>query len=240
MLKGIGASAGIGIGRALLVREPDLDYSRVTPAGPEAEQARLAAAVSSFIEKTRAMAQSMESQVGQRQAEIFLGQVMMIEDPFMTGQMNDLIAAGQCAEAALDAEIRRQYPDLKLGPAYANEEGLDRLGFTAGLTVPLWNRNRKNIAEATGVRDETRLKAIDAWRTCVCDAAAAHAALTHLLDHPAVPAAERRTVDALADAGELTPLDYLTVREEILEQQLAEADWRRDASCAKIELSKFQ
>jgi outer membrane protein TolC len=144
------------------------------------------------------------------------------------------------AEAALDAEIRRQYPDLKLGPAYANEEGLDRLGFTAGLTVPLWNRNRKNIAEATGVRDETRLKAIDAWRTCVCDAAAAHAALTHLLDHPAVPAAERRTVDALADAGELTPLDYLTVREEILEQQLAEADWRRDASCAKIELSKFQ
>ena len=102
-LNGIGASAGIGIGRALPVREPDLDYSKVIPAGVETEQARLADAVASFIEKTRSMAQAMESEVGQRQAEILLGQIMMIEDPFMTGQMNELIAAGQCAEGALDS-----------------------------------------------------------------------------------------------------------------------------------------
>jgi len=102
-LNGIGASAGIGIGHVLPVREPDLDYSKVIPAGVEAEQARLADAVASFIEKTRSMAQAMESEVGQRQAEILLGQIMMIEDPFMTGQMNELIAAGQCAEGALDS-----------------------------------------------------------------------------------------------------------------------------------------
>lgn len=103
MFKGIGASAGIGIGRAVLVREPDLDYSQAVFAGAEAEQARLAEAVAAFIEKTRTMAQAMQSEVGRRQAEIFLGQVMMIEDPFMTGQMNDLIASGQCAESALDS-----------------------------------------------------------------------------------------------------------------------------------------
>lgn len=31
MLHGIGASEGIGIGTAVLVAEPDLDYSHVTP-----------------------------------------------------------------------------------------------------------------------------------------------------------------------------------------------------------------
>lgn len=143
------------------------------------------------------------------------------------------------SEAALDAEIRRQYPDLTIGPAYANEEGLDRLGLTAGLTLPIWNRNRKGIAEAEGARDEARLAAIDVWRALVCDAAAARADLVHLLAHPSVPASERREVDRLADAGELTPLDYLTVREEILDQKLAEADWKRDVALAAAELKKF-
>lgn len=103
MRKGIGASAGIGIGRAVLVREPDLNYSRVVFAGAERERDRLSGAVAAFIGKTKAMAERMRAQVGQHQAEILLGQVVMIEDPYMTGQMNELIAGGQCAEAALDA-----------------------------------------------------------------------------------------------------------------------------------------
>lgn len=102
MFKGIGASAGIGIGKAVFVREPNLDYSHVTAAGEEAEKARLANAVTQFVEKTRIMAQRMELQVGQHQAEILLGQIMMIEDPFMVSQMNQLIGQGQCAEGALD------------------------------------------------------------------------------------------------------------------------------------------
>ena len=59
MLHGIGASEGIGIGTAVLVAEPDLDYSHVTPAGPEAEKARLAAAVDTFIQKTSALANTI-------------------------------------------------------------------------------------------------------------------------------------------------------------------------------------
>lgn len=102
MFSGIAGSPGIGIGTAVLVREPDLDYSHVICAGVEAEQARLSGAIRTFVEKTRAMAEKMEAEVGAHQAEILLGQVMMIEDPFMIGQMNDLISQGQCAEAALD------------------------------------------------------------------------------------------------------------------------------------------
>ena len=109
MFNGIAGSPGIGIGTAVLVREPDLDYSHVTCAGAEAEQAKLAAAVTAFIEKTRAMAEKMEAEVGAHQAEILLGQVMMIEDPFMMEQMNDLISQGQCAEGALDTVCGMYY-----------------------------------------------------------------------------------------------------------------------------------
>ena len=103
MFKGIGASAGIGIGTAVLVKEANLDYSHVVSAGAEAEKARLSGAVADFIQKTRAMAEAMKEKVGEHQAEILLGQVMMIEDPYMTGQMNEMIDMGQCAEAAADA-----------------------------------------------------------------------------------------------------------------------------------------
>lgn len=143
-------------------------------------------------------------------------------------------------EHALHAEIRRQYPDLKLGPAYVNEEGLDRFGLVAGISIPLWNRNRKGIAEAEGARNEARLAAIDAWRTLVCDAAEARANLAQLLEHPPVPSSEREHTDRLADAGELTPLEYLDVRDEIMEFELADVDWRRDVALAVAELERFK
>ena len=143
-------------------------------------------------------------------------------------------------EKSLEAEIRRQYPDLKLGPTYANEEGLDRFGLVAGISIPLWNRNRKGIAEAEGTRDEARLAAIDAWRSLVCDAATARVHLSNLLMHPPVPANEREQADRLADAGELTPLDYLAVREQIFDLRLDELNWRRDVALAAAELERFK
>ena len=143
-------------------------------------------------------------------------------------------------EKSLEAEIRRQYPDLKLGPAYANEEGLDRFGLIAGISIPLWNRNRKGIAEAEGTRDEARLAAIDMWRSLVCDAATARVHLSNLLMHPPVPANEREQTDKLADAGELTPLDYLAVREQIFDLRLDELNWRRDVALAAAELQRFK
>ena len=150
------------------------------------------------------------------------------------------LAETRGSEKALAAEICKQYPDLKLGPAYANEEGLGRIGLVAGVTLPLWNRNRKGIAKAVAKRDETRLNAIDIWRALVCDAAAAYSALERLLGHPQVPRSERGEVDELAAFGELSMLDYLVFREEILEQQLAEADWRRDVALQAAELERFK
>lgn len=143
------------------------------------------------------------------------------------------------SEARLEAEIRRQYPDLRFGPAFADEEGLARLGFVAGVTLPLWNRNRKGVAEAEAARDGARREAIDVWRALVGDAAAARRAFDVLLAHPPPPPDAREDADRLADAGELAPTDYLAAREEILDARLAEADWRRDVALAAAELERF-
>lgn len=144
------------------------------------------------------------------------------------------------SEESLRAEIRKQYPDLKLGPAYTREEGLDRFGLVAGITLPLWNRNRKGIAEAEGMRDEARLEAIDVWRSLVCDEVAARSHFMNLLSHPPAPANERKEADRLADAGELTPLDYLAVREQIFDQRLEEINWNRDVALAAVGMERFK
>ena len=142
-------------------------------------------------------------------------------------------------EAALETEIRRQYPDLKVGPAYSREEGMDRLGFAAGLTIPLWNRNRKGIAEAEGVRDEARFAAIRAWREVVQEADAAQRHLARLTNHPPEPSSSRAETEALLEAGEISPLEYLVVHEEALDGELMERDWRRDVWLAKENVRKF-
>ena len=102
MLKGVGASAGIGIGKVICIREQNLDYSQVQYQGREQEKARLKQAVETFCEKTQQMAEDIRQRVGQKESEILSGQVMMLSDPFMVSQMEDAIQSGSCAEAAVD------------------------------------------------------------------------------------------------------------------------------------------
>ena len=98
MFKGIGVSAGIGIGRAYFVEQPDSDYSGVRFAGAEVEKARLAAAAVCFEEQTRALAE----RAGEGRGEILLGQIDMLEDPCLMEEIHVLIDGGLCAEKALD------------------------------------------------------------------------------------------------------------------------------------------
>lgn len=103
MLKGTGVCAGVGLGTALVVQTQELDWSGVQYAGAEQEKSRLAAAAKSVSDTLAAMAQAMTSQVGEHAAEILSGQIMMLADPFMIGQMNEQIEGGAVAEAAVDA-----------------------------------------------------------------------------------------------------------------------------------------
>lgn len=62
----------------------------------------------------------------------------------------------EAAERGLTVELCRRTPDLNIGPAGGTEEGDPRVGGAGGITLPLWNRNRRAIAEARATRDAAR------------------------------------------------------------------------------------
>jgi cobalt-zinc-cadmium efflux system outer membrane protein len=64
------------------------------------------------------------------------------------------LAQYAAADADLQLEISKQYPDIQIGPGYTYEERNNF--FTVGLstTLPLFNRNQGPIAEAAARREE--------------------------------------------------------------------------------------
>ena len=82
------------------------------------------------------------------------------------------MAAYKTSEKELQLEIRKQYPELELGPGFTHEEGEDKLGLSVGFTLPLWNRNREGIARAQGSRALSRHDAVQQWRELVQQACA--------------------------------------------------------------------
>lgn len=114
ILRGIAASDGIGLGRAVCVREENLDYSNVRYSGKETEKARLLNAMEEFNQRTSVMAEHIRERVGEKESEILTGQISMLADPFMRSQMQDAIDAGACAEAAVD-NVCTMYADMFAG-----------------------------------------------------------------------------------------------------------------------------
>ena len=103
MLKGINASDGYGIGKALIVRELDLKYTPRTGCDPDAELKRYREAVAVFCQKTEKMAERIRNTVGEKEAGILSGHIQMIQDPYMTSEIEKQIAEGTCAESALES-----------------------------------------------------------------------------------------------------------------------------------------
>jgi outer membrane protein TolC len=64
------------------------------------------------------------------------------------------LAQYAAAEAGLQLEIARQYPDINLGPGYTYEETHSFFTVGASSTIPLFNRNQGPIAEAEARRKE--------------------------------------------------------------------------------------
>ena len=62
----------------------------------------------------------------------------------------------EVAEKTLLAEVRKQYPDLTLGPAFEREEGQSRIGFVSGIPLPILNSNKGGIATARAEREVAR------------------------------------------------------------------------------------
>ena len=101
MYEGVNASEGIGIGTVTVAVDPDLSFTPHDVEDVEAEQARYKAALDVFCDKTAAMAEHMKESVGEAEAEIMSGHIMLAQDPELTNSINAAIAGGTCAEQAL-------------------------------------------------------------------------------------------------------------------------------------------
>ena len=101
MFEGVNASEGIGIGKAVLAVEPDLSFEPRTVEDTEAEKARYKQALDVFCAKTEKQAERMKVTVGENEAEIMSGHIMLAQDPGMTDGINTAIDGGACAEQAL-------------------------------------------------------------------------------------------------------------------------------------------
>ncbi len=103
MFEGIPASRGIGIGSICVIAEHELKYDNAKIEDVAAEQKRFQDAIDKFKVETTEMAEDIRKRIGPKEAEILEGHLVMISDPSMSGEMNKMIAAGQCAEAAVEA-----------------------------------------------------------------------------------------------------------------------------------------
>ena len=101
MYQGVNASEGIGIGTVMVAVDPDLTFEPHEVTDAAAEKERYQAALAVFCEKTQAQADHMKVAVGEAEAEIMLGHIVLAQDPGMTDGINGAIDGGACAEQAL-------------------------------------------------------------------------------------------------------------------------------------------
>ena len=103
MYQGVNASEGIGIGTVMIAVDPDLTFEPHEVADAAAEKERYQSALAVFCEKTQAQADHMKTAVGEAEAEIMLGHIVLAQDPGMIDAINGAIDGGTCAEQALVA-----------------------------------------------------------------------------------------------------------------------------------------
>ncbi|MGJ8726485.1 MAG: TolC family protein [Roseibacillus sp.] len=96
-------------------------------------------------------------------AQVELVPSASFEDSCESGKPSDshptmlrLSAEYEVAEKTLLREIRKQYPDLTIGPALEREEGQSRIGLLSGIPVPILNSNKGGIATARAERELAR------------------------------------------------------------------------------------
>jgi outer membrane protein, heavy metal efflux system len=62
----------------------------------------------------------------------------------------------EVSEQLLRTEVRKQYPDLTIGPGYGTDQGDNRVLLGVSLPIPLWNRNQQGVAQASAQREVAR------------------------------------------------------------------------------------
>jgi outer membrane protein TolC len=126
------------------------------------------------------------------------------------------LAEYAASQSALQLEIARQYPDLRIGPGYEYDQGLNKWAVIGvSIELPVLNRNQGPIGEAEARRTEVaaRFTALQASVIDEIDRALANrAAAQKALDRAeALFEAERRRHRSTTQAFEAGAVDRLAL-----------------------------
>ena len=144
----------------------------------------------------------------------------------------------EVAEQALRMEVRKQYPDLVIGPGLGTDRGDDRVLLGVRLPLALWNRNRLGVAEAEAKREvargmfETTYEQLSSRLAVALLRLNAGRAQREAIETSVVPLADDQQVDVkkTAELGRVEPLMLLEAiktqneaRVRLIDARLAEA-----------------
>jgi len=148
------------------------------------------------------------------------------------------------AETALRLEVAKQYPEVRLGPGYTYDHGVDKLPFNLSLALPTWDLNRRAIDQAETARSAAgrSLEVVQASVLSSVDTAAAALATANAnidrVELRALPAA-RRTAEGTTRAlraGAADRVEDLAAQAAALDAEIDLADARRAAATAAADL----
>ena len=148
------------------------------------------------------------------------------------------------AEGALRLEVFKQYPEVRLGPGYIYDHGVNKLPFNLSLTLPSYDLNRSAIAQAEAARaasgrslETVQAEVLSRVDTAAGALAAAQANLDHVGER-ALPAARRTAVGTAraVKAGAADRVEDLAARAAVLDAELDLANARHAVAIATADL----
>ncbi len=112
MFKGTNASAGIGIGKATIIKENELVIRPEKVIDGAAEVERFKGALAETIAQTETLAADLATRVGEKEAEIMQGHLMLLNDPMLTNEIENAITGDNvCSEFAIET-VCTMYADM--------------------------------------------------------------------------------------------------------------------------------
>jgi outer membrane protein, heavy metal efflux system len=154
----------------------------------------------------------------------------------------------EASENALELEIRKQYPDLHLGPGYGREDGRDQVLLGLSVPIPILNANRRGIATARARREVARAAIGAALEQTIADLRAAEVRLDaaarrrRMFESEIVPLVDAQYEDArrLAGLGEVNTFMLLESLTRQQEAKIALVRAARDEAFAGVDLDEAE
>jgi outer membrane protein, heavy metal efflux system len=135
----------------------------------------------------------------------------------------------QVAELTLLREIRKQFPDLEIGPNFEDDQGQSKIGVIGAIPIPMFNSNKGGIAAARAGREVARAAYETGLERTAGRLAAMRARLDgarsrrHSIESNVVPLVDRQIDDA-RQVLEIGEGDSLVLLESLVRAHEAKLD----------------